>query len=194
MNAPATTATTATASTTTRPLMNAVWFSRHSPTPEQVADAEAMGFRITGEVMGMRLGARSIESQEDLVTTLHELRAHAQANMARAIFGVFPTPLLAAMANTAETAVHRGDWCPRDLACFASWNVSRSPEGGRPTFTHHKWLHVGSMNPPENPRPWFVGFPDGTVRCASEREAWFQASILESDGHPWVSAPRQAAE
>ncbi len=131
----------------------ALWFSRHSPTPEQIGEITSRGFALTKESVeaGLALGSRSIETDEDLCSVLSSLRALAWADDAQAIFGVFPTPVLGSLHNTSYSAVLAGDYSPRDIPCFAAWNVSRTPEGGRPTFTHKQWVLVGLIYIPKKP-------------------------------------------
>lgn len=56
---------------------------------------------------------------------------------AEAIFGVFPTPILAWWDLGTENAYFMGSSVPR-CPCYASWNSQR---GG---FTHKQWLQVAS--------------------------------------------------
>jgi hypothetical protein len=134
-----------------------------------------MGWQIVGIPEGMALGAINIDDNAaDVAESIRALaREHgAREHGARAVFGVFPTPLLAlGAAVVAGVSIpfiqrrakagfpplparwHKG-WqgkettAPQkvDLAVcmplFASHNVSRTPEGGKPTFYHKAWHTV----------------------------------------------------
>ncbi len=66
---------------------------------------------------------------------------------AEAIFGVFPTPVLAWWDLGAEQAHFLGSNVPR-YPCYASWNIQRSEEGKPPTFIHKQWMQVASCCAP----------------------------------------------
>jgi hypothetical protein len=92
---------------------------------------------------GMVLGARSISTPEEAAAMARTLRALAKANGAKSVAGVFPTALLAEAWRNAVWAVNRGDFGPGAVGLLAAVNDSRSPEGGKPTFTHLRWEEVG---------------------------------------------------
>lgn len=115
--------------------MHAIWFSRHEPTPVQLAEIESLGFTLVAIPAGQILGSRSLENDkdvEDLITDIHLL---AWENSADAYFGVWPAPIQARIS--AE---------PHGYPCYAAWNVTRTPDGGgKPTFRHHRWCLVGTL-------------------------------------------------
>ncbi len=93
---------------------------------------------------GMALGACAINSESDLQAVIADLRDLVKAQGACAIYGVFATPVQAMIAErTVQERPHSG---PEDcVSCWASWNVSRSAEGGKPTFTHRRFMWVGVL-------------------------------------------------
>jgi hypothetical protein len=109
-------------------MKKAQWFSRHTPTPEQIADAARIGFQLVGIETGRVLGATSMETSADVQSTSGQLETELTSTGAVALFGVFPPPL-------------RSYWCeigyPTEI--WEAWNVQRTVEGGRPTFTHKSW-------------------------------------------------------
>lgn len=124
--------------TTTR---KAVWFSRHQPTADQIEDALSLGFAIEAIEMGIALGSRDIQTMEDLGEVLSELRALVDKTGAEAVFGVFPAPVASSLYM--ELCSFRPE--SRRVPLYAAWNVSRTPEGGKPTFQHKCWMEVGQL-------------------------------------------------
>lgn len=123
----------------------AIWFSRHTPTAEQLNEIADMGLNLVCINEGVALGSVNLNTAEDSRSAIAQLIELYTRENARAIFGVFPTPILAAMYDTAEMAVLRGDWRGRDVICFASWNVQRSADGGKPTFHHKQFSVIGRL-------------------------------------------------
>jgi hypothetical protein len=126
-------------------MKKAIWFSRHQPTAGQLDDASCMGFEISVTTEMTALASLSIETDADVDRIDNALQdAHC------AVFGVFAAPLqerltACAQAEVLDTAENQPDeraiWSP----CFSAWNLTRTPEGGKPTFTHHKWVLVGKI-------------------------------------------------
>ena len=115
----------------------AMWFSRHHPTAEQFEDALSNGWQITNISDGIELGSIAIQTQKDCDEVLARLWASVLKTDCEAVCGVFPAPL-------------QSDFCRREdsapsFPCFASWNIARSVAGGKPTFTHFKWVPVGYL-------------------------------------------------
>jgi hypothetical protein len=130
---------------TKKNMKNAVWFSRHQPTNEQIADASAMGFKIVAIEPGKVLGAVDIRDNGDVKSVVSGVLAQVAEHRAEAVFGVPSAPILAQLARTAADAVQRGAFESADVPFFAAWNVSRSVEGGRPTFSHKSWCLIGHL-------------------------------------------------
>jgi len=123
--------------------MNALWFSRHQPTAAQVAEIEARGYTLVAIEEGMRLGAIPINSTEQVQLVWQDLVALARAGYsAHAVFGVFPVPLAATWLKAGTVQACDG---LQPIPTYGAWNVQRSTEGGRPTFCHKEWMHVGFM-------------------------------------------------
>jgi hypothetical protein len=121
------------------PVEPAVWFSRHQPTVEQIDGARALGYLLVAIPDGLALGAISIDDEVDLDLILIHIRGLVSAHSARAVFGVFPTPLLGELEAVDE------DTPPASVSCYAAWNVSRTVPGGKPTFTHKSWVYLGHL-------------------------------------------------
>ena len=117
--------------------MNAIWFSRHRPTAAQLTEISERGFDLVALEEGLRLGAVNLADDETLDTTFAQLGALARDNRADAVFGVFPAPIQARLVNGAVIGV--------GTPCYASWNVQRPAEGGKPTFEHKRFCSVGLL-------------------------------------------------
>ncbi len=122
--------------------MTAIWFSRHPATATQVAEIQGMGFELDSDPKWMELASRQLQTEADVSAVVAELEAFsagAGPRDARAIFGVFAAPIQAA-CNKAE---------PDDgtvlTPCYSAWNVTRTVEGGKPTFEHRKFCRTGQI-------------------------------------------------
>lgn len=133
-------------------MKTAIWFSRHQPTADQITDAERLGYEITAIETGKALGAMDIRDNGDVKAVVSGVLALVAEHKAQAIFGVPSAPILAQLARTAADAIQYGALAPvdgqenGDVPFFAAWNISRSVEGGKPTFAHHAWCLVGHLN------------------------------------------------
>lgn len=94
---------------------------------------------------GTALGAVAIDDNaSDVVGALCAL---AERENARAIFGVFATPILGVAFAEVRPCLDAEFFVTREtLALYASHNVSRTPEGAaKPTFAHKAWVQVGVL-------------------------------------------------
>ena len=117
-------------------MKKSIWVSRHTPTPEQATDAATSGFEIVVTPEGVAIGSRSLETDGDVFSFVTSIRHLAEKHGCRAVHGVFSAPVLGYMYEGKDDNYA---WLP----AFVAWNVSRTPEGGKPTFTHKKWVWVG---------------------------------------------------
>ena len=125
-------------------MKKAIWFSRHAPTPAQLAEIAAMGYEIAGQDVGLRLGARNLADGYDVSAALLALLGLAAEHGAEACFGVFAAPVQECLHRTANDAVQAGEWS-KPLTCYAAWNVQRSQDGGKQTFAHRRFCCVGAL-------------------------------------------------
>ena len=118
-------------------MKKAKWFSRHQPTPEQIADAARMGYEIAGVSEGMELGARALLHQTDVWEIAGKI---APGGTDVVLFGVFPTPLRGYWFSNHQT--ERAVSAFAEITLFEAWNVQRTAEGGKPTFEHLRWCRT----------------------------------------------------
>lgn len=127
---------------------NALWFSRHEPSLEQVHEAEANGANLIITTELIELAAWEIETEDDADRVTDELLKIAKGYRAHDVYGVFPVPLLHKMALVSLDAVSRGKWYsdPTTLPlvrCHASW---LTPLEEHPIAAiHRKFLWVGYL-------------------------------------------------
>jgi hypothetical protein len=123
-------------------MKKAIWFSRHQPTQAQIDDAfhgvVLWDVEIVAVSEGMALGSINLESDEDVTKVVTEIRALVQKHQADMVLGVFPVPVQAIL-------VAFGEADEPVTMCYAAWNIQRSQEGGKPTFTHKEWMFVGAL-------------------------------------------------
>jgi hypothetical protein len=119
---------------------DALCFSRHTPTVDQLAEIQCCGFNLILPDQ-KDFGGAEINTDEDINKVINRIVNVCKRLNIQAIFGVFPTPVLAWFRCHAEMQNRAGK--PMSNNLYAAWNVSRSVEGGKPTFVHHKWMVVG---------------------------------------------------
>jgi hypothetical protein len=120
-------------------MVNVLWVSRHAPTAEQIADLASKGHQVVALDEGMSLGARSLNDLAEVNDLVEQVISLATEHEAQAVYGVFAAPVQSRLAeNVAEQKGY-------GISCYAAWNVSRSVEGGKPTFSHKAFLWVGYM-------------------------------------------------
>lgn len=118
--------------------MNVLIITRHTLTEEQILEIEELGYTP----LYTDLGQRNLNSSEELREYLHDLEELIRSNNAKALFGVFPTPVLAEMLSR---MVARDDSIGYGIKVFHAWNISRTIEGERPSFQHRKWLQISEL-------------------------------------------------
>ena len=122
----------------------AVWFSRHSPTDDQVAGLAATGIALERIPEGIALGSATL-TDENCKETIRQLVTLAKSCGARRIYGVFSTHIMAESFDLAMRCVANGDCYPGLITLFAAHNAARTPEGGAATFQHAGWKAVGVL-------------------------------------------------
>ena len=125
-------------------MKNVIWFSRHQPSAEQLAEIASMGWQIAAIEDGLRLGAMNMQDGGDVLAFGCALMALAAVHDAVAIIGVWTAPMMEALARTAQDSVQLGEW--RGVPCYAAWNISRPVEGGKPVFDHRRFCCVGRLD------------------------------------------------
>ena len=111
--------------------MQALWFSRHQPTPEQVAEIKRMGYELVEVDTGIKVGGIEIVTDADVDSVVRDLVLTANWHQACAIFGVFPAPVL---ERFWEFKI--------GMRLFSAWNVRRSQNGGTASFAHKQWCRI----------------------------------------------------
>lgn len=125
----------------TSTINKALWFSRHAPTSAQLAEIQEMGYELVEIERGKRLGMIDLTEHEHVNEILNELYVLQDETQAKAVFGVFPTPLLHVMHSLSKDQPYEA----YNLICYAAWNVMRNIEGQKPTFQHKCWQEIGYL-------------------------------------------------
>jgi hypothetical protein len=124
---------------------NAIWFSRHQPTQAQIDECTARGWNVVALDRGMELGAMNIMDDSDVYTIGQALLGLVVEHNATIIIGVWTAPMQEILARTSHDAVQIGEW--QGVECYASWNVTRPTDGGKPVFEHKRFCSVGRLSP-----------------------------------------------
>jgi len=122
--------------------MKAVWFSRHNPTPEQIQNASEMGFEIVGIEEGKIAGAMEIKNDYSRNEVVDKIGEMIKKYSPSAIFGVPSTPIISIMYHNMRPAFTQAFVV---YPFYAAWNIQRSIEGQKPTFSHYSWEKIGEM-------------------------------------------------
>ena len=124
----------------------AIWFSRHNPTEEQIANASNMGYEFVAIKKGKILASIDIESIELIEATMKSVMKLTKKHKAYAVFGEFPAIVQSYIAFVSSTR-KRNPWPTEDILYCTSWNVQKSVGCGNLTFVHKRWCQVGwTMN------------------------------------------------
>lgn len=151
--------TTTTTASTTAAARPAIWFSRHRPTAEQLAEIASKGYALHAIEEGIALGGRNLNSEEDVASLMEDLAAVLRQHKSRAIFGVIPAPLMV----FAPQSSHQFDSGDR-VFIHVAWNIMRTVEGGKPTFEHKCWVDAGRLD--------FTGFGICDAILETEDQSW----------------------
>ena len=119
-------------------LKNAIWFSRHYPTNEQIRDAADLGYKIVDAHAGKSIGDIQMLSIDDSHLVCGLIGANAKKHDAQAIFGVFPPPVMEQTSWPSDTDT--------TVPMFSSWTITPPTEDGSATFKHLKWCEVGAID------------------------------------------------
>lgn len=109
-------------------LKKALWFSRHNPTKEQLEEIESKGYILEKLKEGLDFGARNL-LPENLEQYFTEFCLFVKGY--DIVFGVFPPKLRSYIKI----------YMP-EIRIYESWNVSRTVEGGKLGFKHHKFCET----------------------------------------------------
>ena len=124
-------------------MKKAIWFSRHVPTVAQIEDAAKMGFELIPSPHITAAARTELVTSLDVAKAVDSLKLEVLGSKAAAVFGVFAAPVQGELVETAERTA-TGDGVS-SVPCYASWNIQRPEEGGKPTFQHRGWIYVGRI-------------------------------------------------
>lgn len=111
----------------------ACWFSRHSMTKEQAEEIAAAGYEVVKDCKLTELAGINMTSDEEVREAINYMMLLRNSGVHR-FYGVFPPALRSALM--AWTGMFSGS----TLELWESWNIQRSPDGGKPSFEHKKFV------------------------------------------------------
>lgn len=112
----------------------AVWFSRHAITESQSAEIAAAGYEIFHDDKVSEMATANMTSDEEVMEIIMYMMLLRDRYAVNRFYGVFPPALRSALL--AWTGMFGGN----TIELWESWNVQRSPDGGKPTFEHKKFV------------------------------------------------------
>ena len=125
---------------------NTVWFSRHEPSAAQIAELAESRTTLVAVAEGMALGAMSINTEEDYLLIVSQLKMLVSKHKADSVTGVFTTDFLEDSINYLHNCVARGDFFPGSFSLVGTKNAMRPVEGGRPAYEHRGFGTVGILS------------------------------------------------
>lgn len=111
----------------------AVWFSRHALTEAQAEEIAAAGYEIIEDSFASAMARKNLASDEEVTEVIKYMQLLKNSGVRR-FYGVFPPAIRSALL--AWTGMFSGN----TIELWESWNVQRSPDGGKPSFEHKKFV------------------------------------------------------
>lgn len=111
-----------------------VWFSRHEITAEQAAEIAAAGYEVLKDCKLTELAGMNMTSDEEVMETIKYMMLLRDRSGVQRFYGVFPPALRSALLAWA------GMFGGNTIELWEAWNIQRSPDGGKPSFEHKKFV------------------------------------------------------
>lgn len=111
-----------------------IWFSRHDITEAQAEEITAAGYEIIEDSFASAMARKNLASDEEVMEVIMYMQQLLRNSGVQRFYGVFPPAIRSALL--AWTGMFGGN----TLELWESWNVQRSPDGGKPTFEHKKFV------------------------------------------------------
>ena len=112
----------------------AIGFSRHDITDGQSAEIAAAGYEVITDGNLKGFAVKNMTSDEEVMDVICRIQLIHDNGGIRRFYGVFPPALRSALITWREKL----GGAPIEL--WESWNIQRSPDGGKPTFEHKKFV------------------------------------------------------
>ena len=112
----------------------AVWFSRHAMTEAQSAEIAAAGYEVVKDSKFTEFAGHNMTSDEEVMEVIMYMQLIRDRGGVTRIYGVFPPIIRAALLTWRE----KFGGAPVEL--WEAWNIQRSPDGGKPSFEHKKFV------------------------------------------------------
>ena len=119
-----------------------ILFTRHKLTEEQLLLSGLQDPCVpTNIVDATDLASVNIESMDQARQIVADLRAlvHPNEKLVQ-VYGVLPAPLRAELLHLHNEMFDHSAEVSHQWEVYEAFNISRSVEGAKPTFTFHSWL------------------------------------------------------
>lgn len=110
-----------------------IWFSRHALTEAQAEEIAAAGYEIIEDSFASAMARKNLASDEEVTEVIKYMQLLKNSGVQR-FYGVFPAVLRSALL--AWTGMFSGN----TIELWEAWNIQRTPDGGKPTFEHKKFV------------------------------------------------------
>lgn len=103
-------------------------------TAEQAEEIAAAGYEIFEDAKIAAFAAMNMTSDEEVMEVIMYMMLLRDRYAVNRFYGVFPPALRSALL--AWTGKFGGD----TIELWEAWNIQRSPDGGKPSFEHKKFV------------------------------------------------------
>ena len=111
-----------------------IWFSRHALTEAQAEEIAAAGYEVMEDCKLRDYAAMNLASDEEVMEIIMYMMLLRDRYAVNRFYGVFPAALRSALL------AWTGKFGGNSVELWESWNIQRSPENGKPTFEHKKFV------------------------------------------------------
>ena len=103
-------------------------------TESQSAEIAAAGYEIHNDAKIAEFAGMNLASDEEVMEIIMYMMLLRDRYAVNRIYGVFPPVIRSALL------AWTGKFSRNTLELWESWNVQRSPNGGKPSFEHKKFV------------------------------------------------------
>ena len=103
-------------------------------TESQSAEIAAAGYEVITDTKLSEMAKQNLASNEEVMDVIRQFQLLRYKYAVNRFYGVFPPALRSALL--AWTGMFGGN----TVELWEAWNITRSPDGGKPTFEHKKFV------------------------------------------------------
>lgn len=109
-----------------------VWFSRHALTESQSAEIAAAGYEIFEDAKIAEFAGMNLTSESEVMDIIIRMIALRDIHGVERFYGVFPAVIRSALLSW--------NFGRNPIELWEAWNITRPPDGGKPSFEHKKFV------------------------------------------------------